>query len=379
VKSETNVIILGAGLSGALLAFRWKSLYPQLTIQLLERNTAPIREKTWSFHEADVAPEIWHWLAPLASATWDGYEVCFPGRPTRTLSRSRYASIKGEHLLEKCELDELIRWGAEVRSCSRTSVELYDGTTLSADLVIDARGEATLPSGGFQKFLGQNITLKEPHQLKRPLLMDATVTQSDGFRFFYLLPWDSHSLLVEDTYYSNTSDIDPALIRKEIEGYIAKKGWVVEKIQSEEKGVLPLPTTIEEQSQNPSEPLSIGMRGALYHPVTSYSVPWAATIAHHLTPTGAHQELEQLKRRLNKNHPFYFLLNRMLFEGAEPAERWKVLARFYGLPEPLIQRFYGGKTSFSDKVRIFAGKPPLPLNRALQVLLSNPRGKEALA
>jgi lycopene beta-cyclase len=38
------------------------------------------------------------------------------------------------------------------------------------------------------------------------------------------------------------------------------------------------------------------------------------------------------------------------------------------LPEPLVARFYAGRTSSIDKLRILVGKPPVPVSRALGVL-----------
>ena len=48
-------------------------------------------------------------------------------------------------------------------------------------LVVDARGASRRPGGGtgFQKFVGQEVQLAAPHGLTKPVLMDATVDQSD--------------------------------------------------------------------------------------------------------------------------------------------------------------------------------------------------------
>ena len=62
---------------------------------------------------------------------------------------------------------------------------------------------------------------------------------------------------------------------------------------------------------------------------------------------------------------FYRLLDRMLFRAAEPAERYKVLERFYGLDagadRPLLRR---RDRPLLDKLRILSGRPPVPLGRA---------------
>jgi lycopene beta-cyclase len=45
-----------------------------------------------------------------------------------------------------------------------------------------------------------------------------------------------------------------------------------------------------------------------------------------------------------------------------------VLQRFYGLPQPLVERFYAGRSTRRDAVRVLSGKPPVPILRALPYL-----------
>ena len=66
---------------------------------------------------------------------------------------------------------------------------------------------------------------------------------------------------------------------------------------------------------------------------------------------------------------FYRLLDRMLFRAAEPAERYRVLERFYRLDAGLVGRFYAGRSTLFDKARILAGKPPVPLGRAVRAMI----------
>jgi lycopene beta-cyclase len=65
---------------------------------------------------------------------------------------------------------------------------------------------------------------------------------------------------------------------------------------------------------------------------------------------------------------YYRLLNRMMFLAGRPQDRWRIMARFYRLPEPLIARFYGARLTLADKARILIGKPPVPVGGALKVL-----------
>ena len=45
------------------------------------------------------------------------------------------------------------------------------------------------------------------------------------------------------------------------------------------------------------------------------------------------------------------------------------LERFYALSEPLISRFYSGRSSLGDRVRLLAGRPPVPLVCAARAAL----------
>jgi lycopene beta-cyclase len=63
------------------------------------------------------------------------------------------------------------------------------------------------------------------------------------------------------------------------------------------------------------------------------------------------------------------MLDTMLFHGAAPRERYRVLETFYRLSPGLIARFYAGTTTWMDKARILTGKPPIPVARAIRVLM----------
>ena len=61
--------------------------------------------------------------------------------------------------------------------------------------------------------------------------MDATVEQTDGYRFVYTLPLSERDLLVEDTYYSDTRALDKAAVKQRIAFYASTPAY---------KGVLDL-------------------------------------------------------------------------------------------------------------------------------------------
>ena len=214
-----------------------------------------------------------------------------------------------------------------------------------------------------------------PHGLRWPIIMDATVPQIDGYRFVYSLPLDERRLLIEDTYYSDTPALDLDRLRGGIEAYAATKGWHIARDVREETGVLPIVLAGDMTRYWPADARAVprsGLRAALFHPTTGYSLPDAAALADQiaLLPLITSQSVATCVRRESlarwDERGFFRLLNRMLFMAGSPQARVNVLARFYRLPEPLIRRFYAAQLTTLDKARIVAGKPPVPLLAALK-------------
>jgi lycopene beta-cyclase len=374
------VILVGGGLANCLVALRLRARHPGLALTLVEGADRLGGNHTWSFHGTDVPAGIRAWLAPLASHAWPHYDVKFPGRERR-LSGS-YHSLTSErlHAVVMQALGPAVRLGARVARVAPEGVELADGSHLAADLVLDGRGLEAAPAGltlRFQKFLGQLVRLERPHGLAGPLLMDATVPQDEGYRFVYLLPFAPDEVLIEDTYYSDTGDLEPAVLRQHIARYAADRGWRVGALLREERGVLPIVLDCDLEAFWPAGDAvpRCGLRAGLFHHTTGYSVPEAAALADALAGLSdfrsgavARWLRDRVRRRWREQRVFR-LLNRFLFLGAAPEERYRILRHFYRLPEPVIERFYAGRLTLRDTGRVLTGTPPIPIHRALRYVL----------
>ncbi|MGE0397151.1 MAG: lycopene cyclase family protein, partial [Kofleriaceae bacterium] len=182
----------------------------------------------------------------------------------------------------------------------------------------------------------------------------------DGFRFLYVLPLAEDRVLVEDTYFSDGTRIDASELRARIAAYVARRGWHVAEVVREETGLLPLPLRCAPPA--PRAPLAAGYAGGWFHPVTGYSFPIAARLAALVASVPAERlvgpELEAMARAQAKQMTFALRLNRMLFGWFAPAQRFRVLERFYRLPEALVRRFYALELTALDKARILVGRPP---------------------
>lgn len=374
---DHDVIIAGGGLAGGLIALRLRAFRPSLDILLLEAGPVLGGVHTWSCFESDLTPEIRDWLQPMISHSWAGYSVRFPGyerrltTPYQSIASSRFA----EHLHR--ELGAAIRLNAPVADLEANIAMLADGTTLTAPLIIDARGPRSGPLVlGWQKFLGQEVELAATHGLAGPIVMDATVDQLDGYRFLYSLPLSPTRLLIEDTRYSDGEALDKDALRADIAAYAGAQGWQIASLVREEDGVLPIALggDIAAWWDRSGSAASVGLRAALFHPVTGYSLPDAARLADEiavlprLDTASVRATVRQRSITAWQERGFYRLLNRMLFRACAPDQRYRVLARFYRLRQPLVERFYAASASLADKARILTGKPPVPVAAALKVM-----------
>ncbi len=377
---KCDLAIVGGGLAGGMIALALARQRPELKIVLIEQGDSFGGNHFWSFFATDIAREH-RWLtAPLVTYGWSGYEVRFPAHERRL--DTIYYTVRSERL------DEVLRdtlppdslmTGCEVKSVSPRLIVLKGGQRIVAGGVIDTRGAGDLShlDCGWQKFTGQLLQLKEPHELTKPIIMDATVTQHDGYRFAYVLPFGMDQLFIEDTYYSDSPDLDPRLLKQRIAEYADTHGWQVDGILREEQGVLPVVMGGDLENywaSGSGRVAKAGARGGFFHGLTSYSLPDAvrsAAFIAQLDDLDGDKLNVAMRRRAEKQwsaQGYYRTLNKMLFRAARPEERYKVLERFYTLSPILIERFYAGKSTIADKARILSGKPPVPIGKAIRAI-----------
>ncbi|WP_164118207.1 lycopene beta-cyclase CrtY [Sphingorhabdus sp. Alg239-R122] len=378
---QCDVAILGGGLSGCLAALALYHKRSDLDVRIVEAGLKFGGNHIWSFFDSDIADENRWLIEPLIHHSWDGYDVIFP-EYLRTLD-ARYNSITSQRLdavMRKRLPQPALLTGCTIASATSSQVTLENGETIAAKGVIDTRGNGNLDTldCGWQKFMGQQLRLAKPHGLKRPVVMDAAVEQVDGYRFVYCLPFGPNDVFIEDTYYSETPDLDTQMLATRISAYAAGRGWDVVSVERSETGVLPVVTggNFEKYwASSGPDMAKAGARAGLFHPLTSYSLPdavrFAAYIADQDDVSGkalAAVSHDYAKRQW-KRAGYYRLLTKMLFHAAEPERRYIILQRFYTLPEKLIKRFYAGRSSMLDRLRVLAGKPPVRISRAIAALL----------
>lgn len=376
-----DLIVVGGGLSGGLIARAVLRRKPALKLAIVESAATLGGNHTWCFFDTDLTPRQKLLISDLVVHRWDRYDVRFPGY-VRTIE-TPYAAVTSErfHQMLTGEFARSTIIRSDAQHVTPNTVTLANGEELTGRCVIDARGIRSTPylALGFQKFVALEVELTSAHGLRNPIIMDATISQDDGYRFFYTLPTTDNCLIVYDTYYSDGHDLAHASLVQRIRDYIRDQGWEIGRVLRSEHGVLPIILAGDKEKmlddQMRAAPL-VGLAAGLFHPTTGYSLPDAVRVAERLADEAQTRELttavareiivDAVKQTWGQRG-FYRLLNRMLFKAADPSQRYRVLERFYRLDRDLIQRFYAARLSRADQLRIMMGKPPVPLGRALSV------------
>lgn len=373
---DADYLLVGGGLQNGLIALALDRVRPGARVALIEQGDRVGGNHVWCFHAGDVPAGLEAMVAPLVERTWPGYEVSFPRRvrrltePYSAVTSARFADVveqtfarRGWHLLT----------GRRAAEVGAQRVTLDDGMVLAAGLVVDARGPepaAVEGQAAYQKFVGLELALSADAPVTEPVLMDACVPQTDGYRFFYVLPFSPRRVLVEDTYFSDSPTLDIEQVRREVLRYAVARGLHVDAIEREEHGILPLPWRAAPPSRS-TTPLVAGYRGGWFHPTTGYSFPLALRLAQLIAESApealAGPALDRLVARQARQLRFSSWLNRLLFAAFAPQDRRNVLERFYGLPSDTIRRFYAHDTTGADRARIVCGRPPRGISLSMAI------------
>ncbi|WP_310498488.1 lycopene beta-cyclase CrtY [Sandarakinorhabdus sp.] len=379
---DFDIILAGGGLANGLIALRLAQTRPDVRVSIIESGPVLGGNHTWSSFGLDINDEQRRWTHELFAYRWDNYSVRFP-RQSRRLDVG-YGSTTSEKLaaaLHAAMPAGHIMTSMPVAALDATSVTLADQRVLTAGVVIDGRGQAPTKALDlrWQKFLGQEVELAQDHGLDGPIIMDATVPQSDGYRFVYTLPFGPRHVLIEDTYFSDGKDMAPELLRQHIADYAVSQGWTIRRIVREEAGILPMGIggdikAFWDEGQ-PGVP-RVGLAAGMFNPVTGYSFPDAVRMADlvaslpSLDAASVYAAVRTESERVWNGRGIYRVLNRMLFLAAQDEERRTILERFYEHPDALVGRLYAADNNIGDWLKVFSGRPPIPPMRALGTLLN---------
>jgi len=382
-----DYILVGGGLQSGLLALALRHHQPAARVLLVERAWQLAGNHTWSFHPDDVTASAAAWVAPAVEHRWPSYQIRLSRFEKQidlayaSISSSYFAGVVSQVFDNECnfafdsrDARSVLLLGNDVTEIHPREIRTASGESYNGRLVIDCRGpkpaqELPFSQCGYQKFWGFELELQSDWPFTGPTIMDDQIEQGDGFRFIYSLPFNRRRVLVEDTRFANSPEIDRDECFQQIQLYLERigiRGW---SIVREEYGILPMPFSSErmpgDAHESTEQVIAGGYAGGWFHAATGYSFPLAIAFAEAIattTPELASDAIVRLADSHRARSRFTRFLNRLLFCLVKPTTRYQIFRRFYKvLPEASIARFYAHQFTASDAIRIIVGLPPMGL------------------
>lgn len=247
MKPDYDIVFAGAGLAGLSLAARLAALPDpprMLLVDPLQNDTSDRTWCHWQLHESIFDDAITHrWQRWSVDKDHDQNAVGSTDVPYVRIPSDRFRQIAWERI-KACPRAEFLR-GMSVASIEEVSdravVHLSDSRRIESSWVFDSRPLQNDNAPWRQIFRGLELHSPETKlETSTVTLMDFQSAGPEGVRFFYVLPLDAHTALVEDTWLV-PSHKTPAFSDDAIVSYasknLAQTHW---QIRHQEEGNLPM-------------------------------------------------------------------------------------------------------------------------------------------
>jgi lycopene beta-cyclase len=247
MKPDYDIVFAGAGLAGLSLAARLAALPDPPRMLLVDPLQHDPRDRTrchWQLHESIFDEAITHrWLRWSVDKDHDQTAVGSTDVPYVRIPSDRFRQIAWERI-KACPRAEFLR-GMSVASIEEVSdravVHLSDSRRIESSWVFDSRPLQNDNAPWRQIFRGLELHSSAARlDTGTVTLMDFQSAGPEGVRFFYVLPLDAHTALVEDTWLV-PSHKTPAFSDGAIVSYasknLAQTHW---QIRHQEEGNLPM-------------------------------------------------------------------------------------------------------------------------------------------
>jgi lycopene beta-cyclase len=289
MKPDYDIVFAGAGLSGLSLAARLAALPDPPRMLLVDPRQDESSDRTWCHWQlregifADAITHRWHcWNVR------DGHNAARASSqdtPYVRIPSDRFRQIALRNIAA-CPRAEILR-GTSVASIEeapdRNVVQLSDGRRIESSWVFDSRPLQNDNAPWRQIFRGLELQSPEANlDTSAVTLMDFQSAGPEGVRFFYVLPLDAHTALVEDTWLV-PSHKTPAFSDDAIVSYASKTlGKTHWQIRHQEEGNLPMGFSPSAHSASFAYGPSTSRRGGTPVAVDKLQriIPWG-------TPAGA--------------------------------------------------------------------------------------------
>ena len=243
-----DIAFAGAGLAALSLAVRLIALPNPPRIILVDPRTKFPHDRTWCYWKLHNSP-----FDPAITNRWYHWTVRTPtvGTVAAATIRTPYVRIPSDQFyqtaLQKLSTSPNITFlrGVSVQTIENhsdhTNLHLSDGQNVTATWTFDSRPPQNKNAPWRQIFRGLELHSPEANlDTATVRLMDFQSAGPDGIRFFYVLPLDQHTALVEDTWLvpsGKTPQFSDEAILTYAQRHLSPARW---QIRHREEGNLPM-------------------------------------------------------------------------------------------------------------------------------------------
>ena len=291
--AHAQVAILGLGPAGRAAAHRLAAH----GVDAVAVDRSPGRR--WTPTYAAWVDELPEWLPPVVVRTRTSAPRAWAVRE-RVLDRA-YAVLDTPGLQDALTLDGVRVVTGTVAAADDHTVRLIDGSWLSADVVLDARGSAPQPSQAQQTAVGVVVDTARAAPIEGPWFMDWRRDNGSGPdevpSFLYAVPLDEEHVLLEETCLVGRPALGLDELHRRLRMRLASRGvtltgdervervrFCVEAADHPERGSnAGGPDAAGPDAARPDDrgrqPRRIGSRAGLMHPASGYSVALSLSLA----------------------------------------------------------------------------------------------------
>ena len=363
---ESDVLIIGGGLSGLSLAVALIEKNTSLTISIAEPRREYKNDRTWSFwqsHDHRWAKAVSHrwsrWCFGLESQPQQS--IYSPHRPYQSIESLDFYRLATERIeASDCVCLYL---GEAIERCEKSHSKWHATASqrqFIAPVVIDTRPppiEQLNTSLLHQCFIGHVIEHPAAFKPDRLELMTDMASDEHGFKFTYCLPFGADLALVELTRFA-PHPVDWAVLDADLHELKRQRGWLDAPIHRTERGQLPMgmaPRLASESGYAYAGTSAGGLRAATgygFWRIQNWANACAEALDKHLDPL-AHPPEPPLQAWMDR----LFLRVLRHYPDRAPELFFRLYQRVP--PEALI-RFLSDQSSIRDKLKVVLSLPKRP-------------------
>ncbi len=273
--ARSQVVVLGLGPAGRATAHR----LAVHGVDVVALDRAP--DRRWTPTYAAWADELPGWLPAAVRRTTTWAPRAWAVRE-RVLARA-YTVLDTAGLQDALSLDGVQVRRGTVTHADRHVVCLADGSRLSADVVLDARGTAPRPSVAQQTAVGVVVDTARAAPIEGTWFMDWRHDNGSGPQqvpsFLYAVPLDPEHVLLEETCLVGRPALTLDELQRRLRQRLAARGVVLSGDEPVERVRFCVEADRTPERGAAAAPVLLGARAGLMHPASGYSVALSLSLA----------------------------------------------------------------------------------------------------